>query len=150
MTIPSIRRHAGTVPPPIDALAAAADDEGHGFVRRTIEEWASGDNRFANTGEVFFMAEFDGNIVGMCGVNVDGYVDDPTVGRLRHLYVSPSQRGSGLGERLVMRCLDHAANHFGLVRLRTPGPAADHFYDNLGFERADSNNATHVWRFGGG
>ena len=148
MAAPSIHRHVGPGAPPIDALIAEADREGHAFVRRTADEWTSGANRFDGAGEVFFVATAEGETVGMCGLNVDGYLSDPTVGRLRHLYVTPEHRGSGLGEQLVQHCLDHAVGRFELVRLRTPGAQADRFYDRLGFERSDSPTATHVWTVG--
>ena len=143
MTSPTIRRFASATPPAIGALVDAADEEGHPFVRRTLDEWAAGENRFDRPNEAFFLAELNGEVVGTCGINRDHHVDDPTVGRLRHLYVHPTQRGTGLGADLVARCLDHAVGRFHLVRLRTPGAAADRFYDNLGFDRSASDTATH-------
>jgi GNAT superfamily N-acetyltransferase len=144
MTAASIEKYAGPTPPPIDALVAAAETEGHGFVRRTVEEWASGANRFDAPNEVWFLAELDGAVTGMCGVNIDRHLYDPTVGRLRHLYVHPDHRSGGLGERLVDACLKHASGRFTTIRLRTPGEEADRFYDKLGFLRSASDTASHT------
>jgi GNAT superfamily N-acetyltransferase len=145
VTAPSIQPYIDVLPPPIKSLGSAANEEGHAFVQRTVDEWRSGANRFDKFGEAFFLASIRSETVGMCGINIDTHLDDPTVGRLRHLYVHPNHRTAGLGERLVMMCLDHAIEHFELVRLRTPGPMADQFYDKLGFERSASPTATHVW-----
>ena len=80
----------------------------------------------------------------MCGVNVDPYVDDLTIGRLRHLYVHPASRSMGLAVALVDVVLAHATNHFAIIRLQTPNAAADRFYDRYGFARSDSPTASHV------
>lgn len=143
MRSPIINRFADLAPPAIGSLVTAADDERHPFVRRTFDEWAAGENRFDRPNEAFFIAELDDEVVGMCGINQDRYVDDREVGRLRHLYVHPSHRDGGLGADLVTTCLHHAAGRFRIVRLRTPGAAADRFYDNLGFDRSGSDTATH-------
>ena len=34
----------------------------------------------------------EGRLVGVCGLNVDPYLDDPSVGRVRHLYVLVAAR----------------------------------------------------------
>ena len=143
MVYVAIERHAEPTAPEIQRLVDAAEAEGHVFVARTVDEWATGANRFDGPNEAFFLASVDGEIVGMCGVNVDPYVDDPTVGRLRHLYVHPSNRSARIGEQLTDVCLSHAWGRFDTVRLRTPGEAADRFYERIGFRRISSDTATH-------
>lgn len=56
---------------------------------------------------------------------------------LHHLFVEPTQRGTGLGRRLVYATLDWAASrHCRYVRVSTApdNEAAQRFYERLGFE----------------
>ena len=139
-----IRRYANAAPPDIAGLMEEASREGFSFVERTATQWSSGENRFDAPAEGFWLAEDDGHVVAMCGVNVDPYVDDLTIGRLRHLYVHPASRSMSLAVALVDVVLAHATNHFEVIRLQTPTAAADRFYDRYGFARSDSQTASHV------
>lgn len=141
-----VRRWTAARCPEIADLEAAATTEGHSFVERTRHEWEAGINRFDESGEVFFVAVDRGRTVGMCGLNRDPYLDDSSVGRLRHLYIGPTHRRSGIAECLVERCLSSAAESFKCVRLRTSNPAADALYRSLGFEAVSDPTATHEWR----
>lgn len=129
--------------PVLARLEEQARDEGYSFVDRAIEEWASGANRFDRPGEGIFLAKFDAAVVGMCGLNRDPYLTDPSVGRLRHLYVSPDVRRKGVGRSLVRACIDLAGRHFDRVRLRTLDPGAAAFYEMMGFKPVDEPDATH-------
>lgn len=140
---PSIDRYSGDTPPDLARLAVAATSEGFSFVTRTIEEWTDGTNRFDRPGECFIIAEVDAITVGMCGLNVDPYLDDPAVGRLRHLYVQPEYRRHGLGTRLVDACVE-SGHPFAVIRLRTFDTDADRFYQATGWESIDDPSATHV------
>lgn len=141
-----IDEHRGRACPDLQELQQAATAEGHSFVARTRQEWDAGVNRFNHAGEVFFLAVEQGRVVGMCGLNHDPYVDDPTVGRLRHLYVHPNDRRTGIAARLVAECLTSAATSFERIRLRTSNPAAAALYQSLGFVTIDSPTATHELR----
>jgi GNAT superfamily N-acetyltransferase len=132
-------------PPELDHLRRAARSEGLGIVERTYVEWVDGTNRFDGHGEVFVVAKSSGQIVGMCGLNVDPFVADPSVGRLRHLYVAPEHRRRGIGRRLVGACLELARDRFTRVRLRTFDPDAARFYASLGFTPLAEDSATHGW-----
>ena len=130
--------------PPLESLRTAAESEGLGFVSRTTLEWVEGANRFDRPGEAFFLAQEDSTVVGMCGLNVDPYLDEPDVGRLRHLYVLESRRRGGVGSRLVDECLGIGRASFQRVRLRTMDPGASAFYEALGFARTGEPDATHT------
>jgi len=78
-------------------------------------------------------------IVGVCGLNRDPYVDDPSIGRVRHLYVSPSHRRQGIGRALVRTVMDAASDRFRMLRLRTT-PVAGSFYGALGFQSVSSGH----------
>ena len=131
---------------PLDlaSLAGLASAEGHAFVARTQTEWDSKANRFDAPGEGLFLALAATEIVGQCGLNVDPYIDDPSVGRLRHLYIAPAHRRRGIGRELVEACLGLARNRFDRVRLRTQNEAAAQFYEAIGFSRTDEPDATHT------
>ena len=60
----------------------------HGAALRGChEEWRTGTNRFDRPDEALFGAWAKGQLVGVCGLNIDPYRGDDRVGRVRHLYV---------------------------------------------------------------
>jgi GNAT superfamily N-acetyltransferase len=124
-------------------LGEAARSEGYRFVDRAHVNWLSGEDRFDSPGEGLFLARRRTAVVGMCGLNINPYLDDPGTGRLRRLYVASEYRRMGVGRRLVGSCLDLAQERFDRVRLRTFGAPASHFYEALGFRPIDEPNATH-------
>jgi len=129
----------------LGALVAESERQGFGFVRRLVDEWMSGDNRFDRPGEVLFVARVGGDVVGVCGLNVDPHAGDPKIGRVRHLYVLVRQRRSGIGEQLVADVLEAARGRFERLHLRTTNPTAARLYERLGFRRTfDARDRTHV------
>lgn len=129
-------------------LCELADAEGCSFVSRTAAEWADGTNRFDRPGEGLLIAHLGKNLVGMCGLNIDPFLSDPRVGRLRHLYVHPTQRRRGIAGQLVAACLDLASGSFDRVRLRTFDPAAIEFYLATRFTPVAESSATHTTTIG--
>jgi hypothetical protein len=105
---------SGRVPPPtmgieplgdprsaaFHALVLESEAAGHPFLRRLVDEWASGRNRFDRPGEVLLAARVGERLAGVCGLNVDPYAAATGVGRVRHLYVCLADRRLGVG-RLV-------------------------------------------------
>ena len=130
-------------PPDIYELRRMSTSEGYDFVELTLTEWLNGTNRFDRPGEVFFLARVGDVTIGMCGLNADPFVRDPKIGRIRHLYVLPDYRRTGVGRRLVEACLTHAKSSFDRVRLRTFDPPAREFYAVLGFQETEEGSATH-------
>jgi RimJ/RimL family protein N-acetyltransferase len=126
----------------LDALVAESERAGLGLVRRLVDEWASGANRFDRPGEAFFAAMLDGRVIGVCGLNVDPYAGGPGIGRVRHLYVLTAHRRGGVGQRLVEAVVEAAGDRFGELRLRTHNPAAERLYERLGFARCTDANAS--------
>ncbi len=141
-----LRAYSDWVCPDLRELEEAAAAEGHYFVARATHEWDSGVNRFDRPGEIFFLATRQNQTVGMCGLNRDPYVEDPAVGRLRHLYVLPDQRRSGIAAKLVAECLKSSSTIFERVRLRTANPGAAALYLSLGFVTIDDPTASHELR----
>lgn len=130
------------LPADLSFLEAESIAQGFSMIRRLREDWETGQNRFDGPGEVLLGAFADERLVGVGGLNIDPYLADPGVGRLRHLYVLQARRRSSVGSRLVGGLLSHAAGRFGRVRLWTGQAGA--FYEALGFARTDEEKATHV------
>jgi GNAT superfamily N-acetyltransferase len=132
--------------------------EGYRHLERLVDDWKSGTNRFDRENEALFVATCadaasDERVVdpskpnrvgtprsrsevawvGIVGVNVDPYLDDPAIGRVRRLYVDPAFRRAGVGRKLVERVIDHARGRFRRLVLRTT-PEAKAFYEEIGFE----------------
>lgn len=126
-----------------EVLLAEARSERVAFLDRMKAEWETGANRFSQPGEVLLGA-FDGDqLLGVCGLNIDPYEDDPAMGRLRHLFVAQAGRGRGTGKALVEAILKHARGRFSAVRLRTDPDIRGSFYESLGFHVISKPQATH-------
>lgn len=124
---------------PADCLQALVTESGRqGFrsVRRLVEEWRTGANRFDRPGEVLFAARSGDDVIGVCGLNVDPYAEDPRVGRVRHLYVLALHRRAGVGEQLVADIIETARSHFHRLHLSTTSGPAARLYEGLGFRPA--------------
>jgi GNAT superfamily N-acetyltransferase len=90
-------------------------------------------------------ARVGARLVGVCGLNRDPYIQSPTLGRVRHLYVAPAFRRRGIGRLLVTKILECARPSFSRVRLRTSSAEADQFYRSLGFHHVEGEReATHA------
>ena len=119
----------------LEPLVAQAAATGFQALARLQDEWQSGVNRFDQPGEALFIAADNGCVIGICGLNQDPYLHDPTVGRVRHLYVAVEHRRKGIGSQLVRAVMGAAKGRFTRLRLRTDSPGADGFYLSLGFMR---------------
>jgi GNAT superfamily N-acetyltransferase len=120
--------------------------EEFGAMQRMREDWDPGANRFDCPGEVLLEARLGTRLVGICGLNRDPYAQSSAIGRVRHLYVDPECRRSGVGRALVSKIIEFASQSFSRLRLRTLRADADQFYVAIGFRRVvDDADATHEW-----
>jgi GNAT superfamily N-acetyltransferase len=135
---------ARDLPEGLEALRRASVAEGFRMVERLERRFRSGESRFDGPGEGLFAAREAGRLVGVGGVSRDPYLDDPTVGRLRHVYVEPGARRRGVGRGLVAAAVARGAGAFGRIRLRTGRDEAARFYCALGFAPSVEPDTTHV------
>jgi GNAT superfamily N-acetyltransferase len=133
----------------IAELVAESEQAGFRFVRRLVEEWRSGSNRFARPGEALFVAMSGERVVGVCGLNVDPYVTSGSVGRVRRLYMLSAFRRRGVGRRLVREVIAASRSSFQSLRLRTETAEASRLYTALGFQECvNVPDCTHVMEVG--
>jgi len=142
--IQSIERVTDLAPGSLDALLAESEQAGSSIVRRLVDEWVSGANRFDRAGEALFAARIEGRLVGVCGLNVDPYSAEPRLGRVRHLYVLSAYRRRGIGRQLVARVIATARGHFDRLRLSSLNPEAAQLYQRMGFGSTEAAHCTHV------
>jgi GNAT superfamily N-acetyltransferase len=134
---------------PLAALAPLINEgeaAGFHFLTKLRDDWLSGKNSFDQPGEAFFVAEVDGQLVGVCGLNRNPYDPDSRTGRVRRLYVARAYRWQGIAGQLVSRVIRAAAGHFDELELRTKTEEASEFYQNLGFLPVGRAHATHAFR----
>jgi GNAT superfamily N-acetyltransferase len=132
-----------TLPAQIHVLEQEATREGFKFLARLLRDWESGANRFDSPGECLMAAFLDNKLVGIGGLSRDPYLKDNT-GRLRRLFVADSVRGRGVGQALVDRLVEHAAQRFCVVRLSTDTPQGAAFYLRCGFQPSSGDHVTHI------
>ena len=140
----SIERVNKLVPGCLEALLAESEQAGSLIVRRLVDDWASGVNRFDRSGEALFAARLEGHLVGVCGLNVDPYSAEAGLGRLRHLYVLSAYRRRGIGRQLVAEVIAAARGRFDRLRLSTRNPEAAQLYERMGFGSTEAAHCTHV------
>lgn len=122
--------------------------EGFRHLKRLVNDYESGVNKFDKDGEALFIALQNNEIVGVCGLNSDPYVTSKEVGRVRRLYVSPRVRRFGIGRTLMDSVITEARKSYKMLVLKTDNPIADVFYLSLGFSiNNGSENNTHFLQF---
>lgn len=128
-------------------LAAESEREGFRFVRRLIDEYESGVNRFDRPGEALFLCRQGSAIVALGGLNCDPYSGQNDAGRVRRFYVAAGMRRRGVGSLLLQTIISEAKHRFTLLTLRTDTAAAASFYEAHGFTPTrEFPDTTHVRR----
>jgi GNAT superfamily N-acetyltransferase len=132
----------------LDLLRPILDEslaEGYGFIQKLWDEYQSGKMTFCEDGAVLLGGYDEGRLIAIGGVHTDTYLDSPTIGRIRHVYVLREYRRHGVGKKLVQGLIDHASNHYTVLTLRTLTDHGDAFYKSLGFSTEPHyENATHA------
>lgn len=142
-----------TSPRPID-LWVPDSPEGWDEARRALREYGASlgvDLSFQNfddevaaihgaytgVGEVFLLAQIDGEVAGCGAVRALPDADQPNACEMKRLYVRPAFRGFGLGRALAETLMQHARDAgFSCMYLDTLSDmaAARELYTSLGFE----------------
>ena len=126
--------------PGFERLIIQAGQEGHIFIERLRQEWASHENRFDKPGEALYAIFHRETVIGIGGINRSPFAattDNP--GRLRRFYILPEWRRRGVGAKFVRFIVEKARHEFKLLELRTHREEAQHFYEQQGFERIYEN-----------
>ena len=92
----------------MEALAAAALEEGYKFLERLIREWNDGSTRFDGPNEVLFGAYVDGKLVATSGLTQQG----DRLGRVR---ASHQRVGSGRAST-SRRAVPSGPGRYGSIR----------------------------------
>ena len=119
--------------------------EGFGMVRRLIEEYESGENRFNKPEEALYVVR-DRSIVGVGGITREPDLRMKDAGRIRRVYVAPSHRGKGYGRLLVTRLVTEGLEHFTSITCNVGKLPAWTFYEHLGFAPIQGYSFTHICR----
>jgi GNAT superfamily N-acetyltransferase len=132
---------------PVAVLAALVEEssaQGFGGVRLLVAEWVAGNCRFTGPGECLFVALGSIGVKGVCAVHAARGSLHRDTGQLHAMYVTATQRRSGIGTALVRRVLDEARGHFSSMELRATTPGAVAFYESIGFlPMSGSSASTH-------
>lgn len=128
----------------LQPIADEAIANGDAFVEKTIREWRDGTNKFSKPNEQLWGVTIDENLVGIGGLNQDIYVNDPAIGRVRHVYIAKNYRGRGLSKVLLRLIIDRASAHFKTLRLYTDNPVAGYLYESMGFEKEKGDKVSHI------
>ncbi len=137
------------LPRGLDELAQLASVEGFGMVRRLIDDYVAGTNRFSKTGEDLYVARNGDEVSAVGGINVDPYYNSPSLGRIRHLYVHPSFKRAGVGRLVMERIEKHGEQYFASFQLFTTSQVAGKFYESLSYARVgDRWKVSHAKRVG--
>jgi len=113
------------------------------MLRRLEENWERGENRFNAPGEKLLGAFLNGRLVGIWGLTRDPFSQQPRAGRIRHLYISESCRGLGIGRQLLAVVMSDASVWFDFLNTHAPHTAWA-FYQRAGFTQvADEPRVTH-------
>ncbi|HCB1500417.1 acetyltransferase (GNAT) family protein [Klebsiella oxytoca] len=125
------------------ALSVESLAQNYNMLRRLAENWQSGENRFDAPGEKLLGAFAHGHLVGVCGLNIDPFSQQPRAGRIRHLYIGESHRRQGIGHQLLVSVITHSGTNFDFLNTHAPSTAWS-FYENLGFRPVyDEPQVTH-------
>lgn len=126
-------------------LETEIETEGFNFLTKMRLEWFSNKNRFNKTGEALYGVFDKDKLIAIGGINLDPYIQESKVGRVRHIYVLKDYRRMGLGALLVKEIINLGGNYFTKLRLRTDTVPASLFYESLGFQIVSEESATHIW-----
>ena len=128
----------------IQPLLVESLAEGYTFIQRLWDEYQSGENTFREDGAALIGGYHHDRLVAVGGIQPDPYLNIPTIGRIRHVYVLPGYRRNGIGKQLVETLIAQTSGQFSTFTLRTVTQHGSAFYRTLGFvDQPRYANASH-------
>ena len=137
------QRVVNELPADFNAMRLEARAEGHQFLDRLANDWASGAMRFDRPGEVLLAAYSNGVLAAIGGITFDPIV--AVALRMRRFYVRPAFRRTGIGREIAMALLEGALQRVRVVTLNAAVEGVP-FWEALGFAPEMRDGHTHVWR----
>ena len=116
--------------------------EGFRFLKRLETEWSNPGNPFTQQPAGLYTAWYGRELAGIGGITLDPFPLSQNLGRLRRIYIHPLHRRKGIGRSLIQFLLYTHPHSFGCIRLFSDSPAAQEFYEKLGFQPIQ--NVPHV------
>ena len=126
------------LPADIQYLVSESQVDGFRFLKRLVDEFNSGINRFDNLGEVLLAVREQDKLIAIGGIN-----NDNGVARLRRFYVSKRYRRTGLGSRLLKELEQTAIKSFSEIVLFTDTSDAGKFYQSCGYTWVEERGISH-------
>lgn len=130
----------------LQPLLDASLREGYTFIQKLWDEYESGAVPFTEPGALLLGGFVDSQLAAVGGVHPDPYLNVPTIGRIRHVYVQPQLRRHGVGALLVQALMAQSAAHFTTFTLRTMTEHGCAFYEALGFSAQPRFAQASHWR----
>ncbi|UOR12886.1 GNAT family N-acetyltransferase [Halobacillus amylolyticus] len=123
----------------ITYLVNESTEEGFQFLERLVNDYKIGTNTFKAPGESLYgVFNNDGALIAIGGLNIDPYLHEQKIGRLRRFYVSRAYRRNGIGTVLLKEIIRNAKLFYKVLVLHTDTEQADKFYTSLGFLRKNT------------
>ena len=133
------------LPEAFPVLRDAAHAEGHRHLARLEHDLASGSQRFDREGEALLAAFLDGELVG-----IGGLTREPSRARralrMRRLYVLPQARRHGVATAIANALTQEALAHARILTVHAGNPAAERFWEALGYAAVPDKPWTHELR----
>lgn len=134
------------LPAEFDQLRAESGAEGHRFLDRLVNDWATGLMRFDRPGEILLATYSDDDmLVGVGGITVDPEISGAL--RMRRFYVRSAFRRTGIGRTIAETLLESAIREVDIITLNA-APASFRFWESLGFVPDKQAGHSHVLRVG--
>ena len=129
-------------------ILLACTQEGHGMVKRLLNDFRSGANRFDRPGEALFVHLAASSAMAVGGLNLEPETCYGKAGRIRRLYVLPDRRGRGLARSLIEATMAFASGYHEVLTVNVGTLPARGLYEHLGFAPVEHPRITHIRRLG--
>ena len=130
------------LPDDFAALNEAARREGFDFLGRLAQRW-DGARYDADDLASVWGVRVDGALAAIGAQTYDEYDPSPSHRRIRHFYVRPDRRRSGVGRALAQQLIRDAHAIAPRLHLRATHAVSRAFWEAVGFARVHREDRTH-------